>query len=221
MLALQDLSKSFGPTLLFQGLNLTLNAGDYVAVMGDSGSGKSTFLNIVAGLEPADAGVIVLDGHAVDARDDDAATLWRRKSLGFVFQSFHVLPYLTVAQNVALPLRLNGWTPASIRNRTDEMLEAVGLATRQSAYLRELSGGETQRVAIARALVHKPSLILADEPTGNLDPATADNVLTLLASEIKRNGAAGILVTHSAAAAASTDRALRLTQQGLSSSNES
>ncbi len=243
MLRLDALAKSFGPTLLFQHLNLVLTPGEYVAVMGESGSGKSTFLNIVAGLEPPDAGTITLDGAALDATDDDAATLWRRRSLGFVFQSFHVLPHLTVAQNVALPLRLNGWTDATsrspgdsgwtpeavpkglfsrskrednnIRERTGEMLDAVGLAGRHASYPRELSGGETQRVAIARALVHRPRLLLADEPTGNLDPDTADTVLNLLAGEIRRNGAMGILVTHSSSAAATTDRALRLTRDGL------
>jgi putative ABC transport system ATP-binding protein len=248
MLALTALSKSFNGTLLFQDLNLTLNPGEYIAVMGDSGSGKSTFLNIVAGLEPADGGRILLDGAPVDANDDDAATLWRRRHLGFVFQSFHVLPHLTVAQNVALPLKLNGWRDATsrspgdfgwtpeavpkglsprpergdnnIRNRVNEMLAAVGLAHRHAAWPRELSGGETQRVAIARALAHRPRLILADEPTGNLDPATADSILTLLASEIRRNNAAGILVTHSTHAAASTDRAYRLTSTGLKAVND-
>jgi putative ABC transport system ATP-binding protein len=215
MLALTALSKSFNGTLLFQDLNLTLNPGEYIAVMGDSGSGKSTFLNIVAGLEPADAGTIKLDGERIDARDDDAATLWRRRNLGFVFQSFHVLPHLTVAQNAALPLKLNGDSPANIRTRVNEMLEAVGLANRHSAWPRELSGGETQRVAIARALAHRPRLILADEPTGNLDAGTADSILALLAAEIRKNNAAGILVTHAARAAATADRAYRLTRDGL------
>jgi putative ABC transport system ATP-binding protein len=215
MLQLDALSKSFGPTLLFRDLKLSLSPGDYVAVMGESGSGKSTFLNIVAGLESPDAGQVRLDDVTIDATNDDAATLWRRRHLGFVFQSFHVLPQLTIAQNVSLPLKLNGWSPANIRERTDEMLKAVGLADRHASYPRELSGGETQRVAIARALVHRPRLLLADEPTGNLDPATADTILALLAGEIRRNGAMGILVTHSASAAATTDRALRLTRDGL------
>lgn len=215
MLKLSRLTKSFGPTLLFRDLSLELSPGEYVAVMGDSGSGKSTFLNIVAGLDSADAGEVLLAGEAINAADDDDAALWRRRALGFVFQSFHVLPHLTIAQNVALPLRLNAWTDANIRIRVREMLDAVGLGARESSYPRELSGGETQRVAIARALVHRPSLILADEPTGNLDPATAESILALLASEIRRNNAMGILVTHSDTAAASADRVLRLTRDGL------
>lgn len=215
MLQLSGITKSFGPTLLFRELSLELSPGEYVAVMGDSGSGKSTFLNIVAGLESPDAGEVLLDGEAINAADDDTATLWRRRALGFVFQSFHVLPHLTIAQNVALPLKLNSWTEADIRSRVSEMLGAVGLGSRHAAYPRELSGGETQRVAIARALVHRPSLILADEPTGNLDPATAESILALLASEIRRNSAMGILVTHSDTAAASADRVLRLTRDGL------
>lgn len=215
MLQLSRLTKSFGTTLLFRDLSLELSPGEYVAVMGDSGSGKSTFLNIVAGLDSADAGEVLLSGEAINAIDDDAATLWRRRALGFVFQSFHVLPHLTIAQNVALPLKLNAWTDANIRSRVSEMLDAVGLTDRQASYPRELSGGETQRVAIARALVHGPRLILADEPTGNLDPATAETILALLASEIRRNNAMGILVTHSDTAAASADRVLRLTRNGL------
>ncbi|MDX2220376.1 MAG: ABC transporter ATP-binding protein [Burkholderiales bacterium] len=215
MLKLSRLTKSFDPTLLFRDLSLELVPGEYVAVMGDSGSGKSTFLNIVAGLDSADAGEVSLDGESINAADDDTATLWRRRALGFVFQSFHVLPHLTIAQNVALPLKLNGCDATNIRSRVSEMLEAVELADRHSSYPRELSGGETQRVAIARALVHGPRLILADEPTGNLDPATAETILSLLASEIRRNNAMGILVTHSDTAAASADRVLRLTRAGL------
>lgn len=215
MLQLDGLAKSFGSTLLFRDLTLSLAPGEYIAVMGESGSGKSTFLNIVAALESPDAGRVLLDGQEISAQDDDAATLWRRRALGFVFQSFHVLPHLTLAQNVSLPLKLNGWPPANIRDRTHEMLDAVGLADREAAYPRELSGGETQRVAIARALVHRPRLILADEPTGNLDPTTAETILELLAAEIRRNNAMGILVTHSDTAAASADRVLKLTHAGL------
>jgi len=215
MLKLASLSKSFGPTLLFRDLSLVLEPGEYVAVMGDSGSGKSTFLNLVAGLEPVDAGVIELDGRQLSTLDDESASQWRRQSLGFVFQAFHVLPYLTVAQNIALPLQLNHWPEAEAAARANEMLAAVQLSDRADSYPAVLSGGETQRVAIARALAHRPRLVLADEPTGNLDPDTATAVLALLAQEIRRNNAAGILVTHSMTAARTTDRILRLTQQGL------
>lgn len=215
MLAISGLTKSFGSTLLFSALDLTLDTGAYVAIMGESGSGKSTFLNLIAGLEPPDAGSIVIGGESVDARNDEAATLWRRRALGFVFQSFHLLPALTVEQNIALPLKLNGAAPANIRERTQELIEAVGLGGNAARFPRELSGGECQRVAIARALVHRPRLLLADEPTGNLDPSTADGILDLLRSEIRAQGTTALLVTHSLHAAATADRCLKLTAHGL------
>jgi putative ABC transport system ATP-binding protein len=215
MLAISGLTKTFGNTLLFSNLDLMLDQGAYVAIMGESGSGKSTFLNLVAGLEPPDAGSIVIGGEPVDARDDDAATLWRRRALGFVFQSFHLLPALTVEQNIALPLKLNAASPANIRERTQELIEAVGLGGKAGRYPRELSGGECQRVAIARALVHRPSLLLADEPTGNLDPTTAEGILQLLQKEVRAQGTTALLVTHSLHAAATADRCLKLTANGL------
>ena len=196
---------------MLAGLDYTLEAGEYVAVMGESGVGKSTLLNLVAGLDRPDSGEILIDGVALTALDDDAATLLRREKFGFVFQAFHVLPHLTVMQNVALPLMLNKASP----ERASQMLEAVGLRGRMHDYPRHLSGGEMQRVAIARALVHRPKLLLADEPTGNLDPDTAHEVLLLLRKEIKDNGASGIIVTHSQAAAATADRVLVLTRNGL------
>jgi len=215
MLELTGVAKSYGETLLFENIDARVAGGEYVAVMGESGSGKSTLLNLIAGLDRADCGRLVVDGIDPGGLDDDAVTHWRRRALGFVFQSFHVLPYLTVAQNIALPLRLNAWSEPAIRQRVAEMLEAVGLAGRHGHYARDLSGGETQRVAIARALAHRPRLLLADEPTGNLDPRTAASVLALLAAEIRRNGATGILVTHSPQAAKTADRVLTLTRDGL------
>jgi putative ABC transport system ATP-binding protein len=192
-------------------LSHALGDGEYIAVMGDSGVGKSTLLNLIAGLDRPDAGEIVVDGVAMSSLDDDAATRLRRTKFGFVFQAFHLLPYLTVRQNVALPLLLNG----AADGRAMEMLAAVGLAERAGDLPRQLSGGELQRVAIARALAHRPKLVLADEPTGNLDPDTAHEVLMLLRAEIKANGASGIIVTHSHAAAATADRVLVLTKNGL------
>jgi putative ABC transport system ATP-binding protein len=180
-------------------LDFSLAAGEYVAIMGDSGVGKSTLLNLIAGLDSANSGSILIDGVNMSSLDDDAATLLRRQKLGFIFQAFHVLPHLTLQQNVALPLLLNG----APQERALELLAAVGLAGRGNDFPRQLSGGEMQRVAIARALVHRPKLILADEPTGNLDPDTAHEVLALLRQEIKANGASAIVVTHSAVAAAS------------------
>ncbi|HEX9673654.1 MAG TPA: ATP-binding cassette domain-containing protein, partial [Burkholderiales bacterium] len=169
----------------------------------------------VAGLDAPDHGSVVLDGRDIASLDDGARTLLRRARIGFVFQAFHLLPHLTVAQNVALPLSLNGVDPAQARARLLEMLGAVGLADAAGAYPRELSGGEMQRVAIARALAHRPLLLLADEPTGNLDAEIAKQVLALLREQVKRESGAGILVTHSALAAASADRVLTLTADGL------
>ncbi|HYD97249.1 MAG TPA: ABC transporter ATP-binding protein [Noviherbaspirillum sp.] len=212
MLNLRGVTKSYGAgRRVLAGLNYTLGAGEYVAIMGESGVGKSTLLNLIAGLDVPDAGEILVDGAAMSALDDDAATRLRREKFGFVFQAFHVLPHLTVMQNVALPLLLNRQAP----QRALQMLDAVGLGDRAQDYPRQLSGGELQRVAIARALVHRPKLLLADEPTGNLDPDTAHEVLLLLRDEIKQNGASGIIVTHSPAAAATADRVLLLTRDGL------
>jgi putative ABC transport system ATP-binding protein len=195
---------------VLDGLGFELAAGEYVAIMGESGVGKSTLLNLMAGLDRPDGGRIELDGRDLAALDDDALTVLRRSHLGFVFQAFHVLPYLTVRDNVALPLDLAGRPAGEREARVQEMLEAVGLAGRAASYPRELSGGETQRVAIARALVHRPRLLLADEPTGNLDPRTAVHVLALLRSQLQAQGASGVLITHSLAAAQTADRILVL-----------
>jgi putative ABC transport system ATP-binding protein len=178
-------------------------------------SGKSTLLNLLAGLDTPDAGSIALDGTVLATLDDDAATLLRRRSVGFVFQAFHVLPYLTVGQNVALPLSLTGVPASDAGQRTASMLAAIGLDGRIDSMPRELSGGELQRVAIARALIHRPALVLADEPTGNLDPQSAAQVLQLLRDQIKAGDTAGILVTHSRVAAQTCDRTLQLTANGL------
>jgi putative ABC transport system ATP-binding protein len=215
MLSISGLAKSFGNTAIFHNLNLTLGPGEYIALMGESGVGKSTLLNIIAGLEPASSGEIKLAGELLDAQIDDRVTQFRREKLGFVFQAFHLLPYLSVFENVALPLRLNGWKKSAIAPRVNEVLAAVGLSESVSAMPRELSGGQMQRVAIARALAHRPALLLADEPTGNLDPDAAAQILSLMQREIARNGTAAILVTHSNIAAATAQRAVRLTRGGL------
>jgi putative ABC transport system ATP-binding protein len=186
-----------------------------VAVMGESGVGKSTLLNLIAGLERADSGEIEVDGVRLSGLADDALTRLRREKMGFVFQAYHVLPYLNLAQNVGLPLRLLGAAEGEVRRRVRAMLQAVGLRERELAMPAELSGGELQRVAIARALVHDPRLLLADEPTGNLDPDTAEQVLLLLREQIKQRNAAGILVTHSPHASRTADKVLMLTATGL------
>jgi len=218
MLSVQGLTKRYGgprPRTVFTDVDLELEAGDYVAVMGESGIGKSTLLNLVAGLDRADSGSIKLGDVELTTLDDDALTLLRRTQMGFVFQAFHVLPYLDVGQNVALPLSLLGIADDDAVRRVAATLAAVGLAERAASPPRELSGGELQRVAIARALVHGPRLVLADEPTGNLDPETASQVLRVLREQVKANGAAGILVTHSRVAAETCDRTLLLTPHGL------
>jgi putative ABC transport system ATP-binding protein len=218
MLVLHKLSKTYAGARKRNVLNdvdLVLGSGEYIAVMGESGIGKSTLLNLIAGLDQPDAGSIRLDGVDLTGLDDDALTILRRTSMGFVFQAFHILPYLTLAQNVALPLILNRVAEHAAAARAGAMLAAVGLQGREASMPRELSGGELQRTAIARALVHQPKLLLADEPTGNLDPDSAAQVLALLREQVKTRHAACILVTHSHAAAATADRIVILTAQGL------
>jgi putative ABC transport system ATP-binding protein len=212
MLTLQRLGKRFGATPVFHDVSLTLPRGEFVALLGESGVGKSTLLNCIAGLDEADVGHVEIDGIDLARLDDNARARLRREHLGFVFQAFHVLPHLTVAENVSLPLRLLG---RHDNRRVAEMLEAVGLSGLGERLPAQLSGGQLQRVAIARAVVHAPALILADEPTGNLDPATAERVLDLLKAQVRDAGAACLLVTHSAAAAARADRVLRLTAGGV------
>ncbi len=215
MLELCDVSKSFGERLLFKAVSLKMSAGDYVAILGDSGSGKSTLLNLIAGLEPCGAGSVRFEGLELTGLDDDALTRLRREHFGFVFQAFHVLPHLSVAQNVALPLALRAVARGEAHSRAAAVVAAVGLGGREASLPRELSGGELQRVAIARALVGDPRLVLADEPTGNLDPDNAAQVLALLRAQVKDRGAAAILVTHSEVAAATADRRYQLTREGL------
>ena len=217
VLRLENLGKRYAPDrpALFERLELELKQGEYLAIMGESGVGKSTLLNLLAGLDQPDSGRVLLDGVDLSTLDDDAVTLLRRRAVGFVFQAFHVLPYLSVEQNVALPLDLLGVSDPERMQRTAEMLAAVGIAPLAQRYARELSGGEVQRIAIARALVHRPRLLLADEPTGNLDPRTAAQTLALLRAQVKSNAGAGVLITHSRTAAETTDRILVLDADGL------
>ena len=212
-LRIADLGKHYGETPVFEHVTLEVADGEFVAIVGESGVGKSTLLNCMAGLDVWQEGRVVLDGVDLATLDDEGRALLRRRQLGFVFQAFHVLPHLDVAQNVGLPLLLLGRPDAA---RVQAMLVAVGLEGLGQRLPQELSGGQLQRVAIARALVHGPTLLLADEPTGNLDPATAARVMGVLRAQARESGAALVLVTHSAAASAQADRVLQLRSDGIS-----
>jgi len=211
-LQVDGLGKHYGATPVFAHVQFTVEPGEFVAIVGDSGVGKSTLLNCLAGLDTWDTGRITHGTTDLGQLDDTDRALWRRTHVGFVFQAFHVLPHLDVAQNIALPLMLLGQNNAA---RVQQMLDAVGLADLGTRLPQQLSGGQLQRVAIARALVHRPALLLADEPTGNLDPTTAARVMDLLLAQTREHGASLVLVTHSDAAAARADRVLRLTSSGI------
>ncbi len=212
LLDVRALSKRYGGESVFAHVDLQVQRGEFVAILGESGVGKSTLLNCIAGLDTVQAGSVQIAGTDITTLGEAAQALFRRAHLGFVFQAFHVLPHLSVAHNVGLPLLLQGQPDAA---RVHEVLQAVGLDALAARLPQTLSGGQLQRVAIARALVHRPALILADEPTGNLDPATADKVMDLLSAQVRKHGAACVLVTHSRAAAARADRVLTLTANGM------
>ena len=211
-LQIQGLGKNYGDTVVFANATLQVAPGEFVAIVGESGVGKSTLLNCMAGLDSWDSGSVVVDGVDLGTLDDEARALWRRKNVGFIFQASHALPHLDVAQNVALPLMLLGQHDPA---RVDQLLQAVGLGGLGARLPQELSGGQLQRVAIARAVVHRPSLLLADEPTGNLDPTTAARTMDLLVTQTREHGASMVLVTHSEAAAARADRVVRLGTGGI------
>jgi putative ABC transport system ATP-binding protein len=212
LLRVSGLAKRYESTPIFSDVSIEMARGELVALLGESGVGKSTLLNCIAGLEPADAGSVVLGGREVLTLSEPEGARLRREELGFVFQAFHVLPHLSVADNVGLPLQLLG-RPRG--DRVARMLAAVGLDGLGERAPRQLSGGQLQRVAIARALVHEPALVLADEPTGNLDPRSAGTVMDVLVETARRKGAGVLLVTHSPPAAARCDRVLELTAQGV------
>jgi putative ABC transport system ATP-binding protein len=212
LLQVSGLAKRYGDTAIYQHVDLEVARGEFVAILGESGVGKSTLLNCIAGLDSVAAGRVLIGGVDVTALAEPEQALFRRTRLGFVFQAFHVLPHLSLAHNVGLPLLLQGRPDDA---RVQAMLAAVGLEAFGDRLPQTLSGGQLQRVAIARALVHDPQLILADEPTGNLDPATAERVMDLLAGQVRSAGAACVLVTHSRTAAARADRVLTLTATGM------
>ena len=208
----RQLAKRYGSTVVFQDVSLQVEPGEFVAIVGESGVGKSTLLNCMAGMDDWDAGSVWLDGVDLSTLDADQRAILRRSRVGFVFQAFHVLPHLDVAQNVALPLMLLGQSDDA---RVAAVLESVGLGGLGQRLPQQLSGGQLQRVAMARALVHRPALLLADEPTGNLDPANAGKIMDVLATQTRESGAALVLVTHSQAAAARADRVLHLRADGI------
>ena len=212
VLQVTGLAKRYGEAVIFSNVSFAVQPGEFVAIVGDSGVGKSTVLNCLAGLDDWDSGRILHGGTDLATLDDTERALWRRAHVGFVFQAFHVLPHLDVAQNVALPLMLLG---QSDPERVQQMLAAVGLEGLGARLPQQLSGGQLQRVAIARALVHRPALLLADEPTGNLDPGTAARVMDVLTAQTRQHGASLVLVTHSDTAAARADRVLRLRSDGI------
>ena len=212
LLEVTTLAKRYGEAAIFAGVDLMVASGEFVAILGESGVGKSTLLNCIAGLDSVDEGRVRITGTDITVLPEARQALFRRAHLGFVFQAFHVLPHLSVAHNVGLPLLLQGRPDDA---RVQAMLAAVGLRGFGARLPQTLSGGQLQRVAIARALVHRPALILADEPTGNLDPGTAERVMDLLSAQVRSEGAACVLVTHSRAAAARADRVLTLTAKGM------
>ena len=212
---LEALHKRFGKRIILQDLTLRAEPGERIALLGESGSGKSTLLNIIAGLEPADAGRVEVAGRSLIGLDDDHAAALRRQLIGFAFQAFHLLAHLSVQRNVAVPLLLNGMPPAQALERAATVLGRLGLGDRLQAPISQLSGGEQQRVALARALVAAPRVLLADEPTGNLDPSSARTALALIAEQASESGAALLLVTHSHEAAAIADRRLVLREGRL------
>jgi putative ABC transport system ATP-binding protein len=214
-LVITNLGKHYGAVPVFNNVSLTVAPGEFVAIVGESGVGKSTLLNCMAGLDTWQSGTVVLDGvdlGGLGGIGEEGLSRLRREKIGFVFQAFHVLAHLSVAQNVALPLMLLHQNDDA---RVQAMLDAVGLSGLGERLPQQLSGGQLQRVAMARALVHRPTLLLADEPTGNLDPTTAEKVMAALIEQTRKHHASLVLVTHSTAASARADRVLRLEAQGL------
>jgi len=209
-----DVSKSYaeGDAVreVLSNVRLTLHAGEFVVLLGRSGSGKSTLLNLISGIDLPSRGTVRVDGRELVTLSEHERTLLRRERIGFIFQSFNLLPTLTVEENILLPLELTGREGPESRNRVRELLDTVGLGNRAASFPDRLSGGEQQRVAVARALAHTPLLLLADEPTGNLDEQTGRKVLDLLVGLTRREKACALIVTHDPGLVSRADRVLSL-----------
>ena len=205
-----------GQRAVLDRLDGEIQRGESIALLGRSGCGKSTLLNLIGGIDQPDEGEILIDGVAITALDEHARTLFRRRHIGFIYQFFNLVPTLTIEENLMLPLELNGWQPSRGRERAFELLRAVELSHRAASFPEQLSGGEQQRVAVARALAHQPDLLLADEPTGNLDAETGEQVLALLEQLVSTEQCTLLMVTHSQAVAERADRILTLVQGRLS-----
>lgn len=214
MLTVEAVSKGYGEGRqrhqLFEGLDLGVGNGEVVALLGASGSGKTTLLNLVSGIDDPDTGRILVNGSDIHALGEPARTLFRRHHIGFVFQFFNLIPTLTVGENVALPLELTETPPLEVARRVDELLSSVGLNGMADRYPETLSGGEQQRTAVARALAHRPKLLLADEPTGNLDPETSGRVFDMLMEVVRATGLAALIATHNQDLAGRMDRIVKL-----------
>lgn len=218
-IALENVSRSFtegrARHRVLDSVSMSVVSGEMVALRGRSGSGKSTLLNLISGIDRPDEGRVRVGGAELTALGERDRTLFRRRHIGFVYQAFNLVPTLPVGENIRLVLELNGWSARESDNRIQELLKAVGLDHRAGSYPDVLSGGEQQRVAIARALAHRPSVILADEPTGNLDDRTAEIVLRLLGDMVREAGATLLMATHSNSVAASCDRVLEVRDANL------
>jgi putative ABC transport system ATP-binding protein len=214
MLVVDNLAKVYGSgsarQVVFARLTFSVGKGETVALLGASGSGKTTLLNLISGIDSPDSGRVLLQGVDVHALAEPGRTLLRREHIGFVFQFFNLIQTLTVAENIALPLELLGDNQHTAQQRAASLMESVGLGGLQQRFPETLSGGEQQRAAIARALVHRPALLLADEPTGNLDEDSAGRIIELLTRLARQQGTTMLLVTHSTAVAQAADRVLRL-----------
>ena len=216
---LSDVSRTFiegqRQHVVLDGISFDVGKGEFVALRGRSGSGKSTLLNLIGGIDSADSGTVTVSGIELNSLSERDRTLFRREHIGFVYQAFNLVPTLNVADNIRLVLEMNGIQGRHASRRIDELLEAVSLADRAGSFPDLLSGGEQQRVAIARALCHRPAVLLADEPTGNLDDTTAELVLALLDNLVRQQGGTLIMATHSQRVADSCDRTLELHSGGL------